>query len=360
MQLTTTPKEDGFRFPAEFDLVCQVWLAWPERTDNWRDGARPAQQTFARVANAIAEVTRVYVAVSARQFDRARHLLHPSVRLVEMPYNDAWMRDIGPTVLVNGRGARRGISWQFNAWGGEFNGLYDNWQFDDQVAANVCDIVGIDYYQAPFVLEGGSIHTDGQGTLYTTEECLLSPGRNPDLSKPELESQLETYLGIEKVIWLPQGLYNDETDGHVDNLMHVIAPGKVVLSWTDDPSDPQFELSREAERVLSSERDAKGRQIEIIKLPIPGPLYYSDVESGGIDNSDGMNRSAGERLSASYANFLMVNGHVFLPLLDEATDADAMAILQRALPDYQIIGIPTREVLLGGGNIHCITQQIPA
>lgn len=163
-----------------------------------------------------------------------------------------------------------------------------------------------------------------------------------------------------KIIWLPNGLFNDETDGHVDNLMHVIAPGKVVLSWTDDSSDPQYALSRQAEQVLKSQHDAKGREIEIVRLPLPGPLHYSEREANGIDASSGMSRQAGERLSASYANFLIVNGHVFLPMLDEDTDAIAIDILQNAMPEYQIIAIPSREVLLGGGNIHCITQQIPA
>ncbi|CAM2928762.1 agmatine deiminase [Vibrio rarus] len=360
MLLSTTPLQDGFYFPAEFQPVAEVWLAWPERQDNWRDNALPAQQTFAHVANAICKVTKVCVAVSAKQRDHARRLLQPQIHLVDIPYNDAWMRDIGPTVLVNEAGERRGINWQFNAWGGEYNGLYDNWQQDDLVAKSVCDVVGIDHYNAPLVLEGGSIHTDGEGTLYTTKECLLSPGRNPQLNQQQIEATLKHYLNIEKIIWLPKGLFADETDGHVDNLMHVIAPAKVVLSWTDDRDDPQYALSRQAEKVLSTQVDAQGREIKVIRLPLPGPLYYSESEANGIEQSVAMTREAGARLSASYANFLMVNNHLFLPLLDEATDAQAIKVLQQALPDYQVVGIATREVLLGGGNIHCITQQIPA
>ena len=180
------------------------------------------------------------------------------------------------------------------------------------------------------------------------------------MSQQQIEARLKEYLGIDKVIWLPKGLFNDETDGHVDNLMHVIAPGKVVLSWTDDPSDPQFELSRQAEYALKSQTDAQGRSIEVIRLPLPGPLHYSEAEANGVDKSDGMVRDAGERLSASYANFLIVNEYVFLPLLDDTTDSQAIEILQQAMPEHQVIGIPSREVLLGGGNIHCITQQIPA
>ncbi|MFA0439011.1 agmatine deiminase [Vibrio sp. 10N.286.49.C2] len=360
MRLTTTPKQDGFSFPAEFEPVREVWLAWPERKDNWRNDAKPAQQTFANVANAIADVVQVTVAVTSTQYERARTQLHSSIKLVEMAYNDSWMRDIGPTVVVNARGERRGISWKFNAWGGEYNGLYDDWSADDQVAESVCEVAGMDYYQAPIVLEGGSIHTDGEGTLYTTEECLLSPGRNPELQQTDIEKTLCEYLGVEKIVWLPKGLYNDETDGHVDNLIHVIGPAKVILSWTDDPFDPQFKLSREAYTALRSQKDAKGRDIEVIKIPVPGPLYYTQEEAEGIDSSDGMVRQEGERLSASYANFLMVNEHVFLPFLDEQFDSIAIEILKKALPNFHIVGIPTREVLLGGGNIHCITQQIPA
>ncbi|USD63302.1 agmatine deiminase [Vibrio sp. SCSIO 43140] len=360
MKLTTTPRQDGFVFPAEFEPIREVWLAWPERRDNWRNKAKPAQQTFAAVANAISEVVTVSIAVSSAQYETARAMLNSSVKLVEMSFNDSWMRDIGPTVVVNSAGERRGVSWQFNAWGGAYNGLYEDWSDDDKVAAAVCDVMGIDHYRAPFVLEGGAIHTDGEGTLYTTEECLLSPGRNPSLSKSQIEAQLREYLGIDKVVWLPKGLFNDETDGHVDNLIHVVAPAKVVLSWTDDPFDPQYSLSREAFAALASQTDAKGRSIEVIKVPLPGPLFYSHEEANGIESSDGMNRQEGERLSASYANFLMVNGHIFLPLLDSDFDDIAKEILAKALPDYQIVGIPTREVLLGGGNIHCITQQIPA
>lgn len=360
MELASTPAQDGFYFPAEFARQEQVWLAWPERTDNWRNDAKPAQRAFADVANAIVKTVPVCVVVSKWQAEYARQLLDDAISLEIMPYNDAWMRDIGPTILVNDQGERRGVSWQFNAWGGDYNGLYDYWEDDDQVAAAVCAKLGLDHYRAPFVLEGGAIHTDGQGTLYTTEECLLSPGRNPSMSKADIEQQLAEYLCIQKVIWLPNGLFNDETDGHVDNLLHVIAPGKVALTWTDNVRDPQYTLSREALRVLVNSTDARGRRIEVVKLPLPGPLYLSKEEAEGVIQSEGMNRTEGERLSGSYANFLMINHTVFMPLLDPITDRLAMQSLQDALPDYQIVGIPAREILLGGGNIHCITQQIPS
>ncbi len=278
MKLNSTPKQDGFSFPAEFDPVSDVWMAWPERPDNWRDNAIPAQNNFAKIANEIARVANVYIAVSAAQYQNARSSLDQRIKVVEMDYNDSWMRDIGPTVLTDQLGNKRGVSWQFNAWGGEFNGLYQDWQHDDLVAPSVCSALDIDYYQAPFVLEGGAIHTDGEGTLYTTKECLLSPGRNPHLSMEQIEFYLQEYLGIQKVIWLTHGLYNDETDGHIDNLIHVIGPGKVVLSWTEDPQDPQYHRSRQTLSELNGQTDAKGRDIEVIKLPLPDPLYYQQEE----------------------------------------------------------------------------------
>ncbi|EKO3540878.1 agmatine deiminase [Vibrio fluvialis] len=360
MELTGTPKQNGFYFPAEFAPQEQVWMAWPFRPDNWRDNGEHAQRAFADVATAISRKAKVTVAVIADYLEAARAMLPEPISVVEMAYNDAWMRDIGPTMVVNSDGERRGISWQFNAWGGEYNGLYAHWHEDDQVAGQICNRLNVDHYQAPFVLEGGAIHTDGEGTLYTTEECLLSPGRNPHLSREAIEAQLAQYLGIRKVIWLPRGLFNDETDGHVDNLMHVIAPGEVVLSWCDDASDPQYAISRQAYDVLKRETDAQGRRIVVHKLPIPGPLYLDEHEAVGIAASQGMKRAAGERLGGSYANFLMCNQSIFLPLLDDTMDSKAIAVLQTALPDYEIIGVATREILLGGGNIHCITQQIPA
>lgn len=360
MELSGTPKQDGFYFPAEYHPQQQVWMAWPERPDNWRLAGKPAQKTFVTIAETLSQCAEVTVVASAAQYLNARYSLPASVRVVEMSYNDAWMRDIGPTAVLNSKGEMRTVSWQFNAWGGLDGGLYFPWDKDDQVAAKVSELLGVDHYQAPFVLEGGAIHTDGEGTLYTTEECLLHPNRNSQLSRDQLENYLAEYLGIEKVIWIPKGLYNDETNGHVDNLLHVIAPAEVVLTWTDDVNDPQYTISREAYELLMQSSDAKGRSIKVHKLPMPGPLYLTNEEAAGIEASQGMKRQAGERLGASYCNFLMLNNTVVFPLLDPRTDDLAKDRLQKALPDWRIIGIPTREVLLGGGNIHCITQQIPA
>ncbi len=353
------PREDGFRMPGENEAQQAVYMAWPERPDNWRLGAKPAQAEFVAVAEAIAEVTPVTMFVSASQYADARQNLPSHIELVEISTNDSWMRDTGPSFVVNDSGDIRGIDWQFNAWGGLVNGLYSPWDRDDLVAHEVLKYRSEDRYRTSFVLEGGSIHVDGEGTLYTTEECLLDPGRNPDLNKAEIEGLLSDYLNLTKVIWLKRGLYNDETNGHIDNILHVVRPGEVLLSWCDDVNDPMYEICREALATLEMERDARGREIVVHKLPIPGPLYMTAEEAAGIDPSDGMVREAGERLGGSYANFLITNGRIIFPLLDAARDSEAQAILSEVFPGYEVVGVSTREILLGGGNIHCITQHVP-
>ena len=184
-------------------------MLWPERCDNWRDGAKPAQEAFATVATAISMGEPVSVGVSAAQFQNARARLPPSIRVLEISANDAWVRDTGPTFLVDARGRRRAVDWPFNAWGGLKGGLYFPWDRDDEVARKICEIESADRYRAPLVMEGGSVHVDGQGTCLTTEECLLNPNRNPHLSKQEIEAELRRYLGVTCIIWLGRGVYKD-------------------------------------------------------------------------------------------------------------------------------------------------------
>ena len=347
--------------PAEFEQHAGTWMLWPERTDNWRDGAKPAQLAFTEVARAIAQFEPVSVGVSPRQFDNARGMLPPQVRVVEISSNDSWMRDCGATFLVNDRGTVRGVNWRFNAWGGLGDGLYFPWNLDDLVAVKMLEIERLDRYDAPVVLEGGSIHVDGDGTLFTTEECLLNPNRNPDLSRSQIESLLGEYLGIHKVIWLGQGFVNDETDGHVDNLLAPIRPGVVALAWTDDTGDPQHAISRDAFERLSKTPDARGRALEVVRVHIPAPILISEAESGGVDRVHGtLPRNVGDRMAASYINFYMCNGGAVVPMFDDPRDAEAQETLARLMPARRIVGVAAREILLGGGNIHCITQQQPA
>ena len=359
--LASDPRRDGYRMPGEFERHSGCWMLWPERPDNWRLGAKPAQAAFAAVATAIAGSEPVSVGASAAQFANARRMLPASVRVVELSSNDAWMRDVGPTFVVDARGGVRGVDWKFNAWGGLKGGIYFPWDLDDAVAHKVLEVEGRDRYRAPFVLEGGAIHVDGQGTVVTTEECLLNPNRNPHLTRAEIEALLARYLGIETVVWLGRGVHLDETDGHVDNLCAYVRPGEVVLTWTDDRSDPQYEISRDAFERLMQARDARGRRFKVHKLTQPGPLRMTREEAGGVDVVEGSQpRTAGARLAGSYVNFYVGNRRVVVPLLDPKRDGAALRKLRELFPRREVVGVPGREILLGGGNIHCITQQVPA
>ena len=359
--LTSTPAADGYRMPGEFEPHSGCWMAWPERPDNWRLRAKPAQHAYAAVAEAINASEPVTVAVSDAQFEHCRSLLPPSIRVVEVATDDAWIRDTGPTFLLDEHGGRRGVDWHFNAWGGLNGGLYFPWDHDERVARKVLEVEGVDRYRAPIVLEGGSIHVDGEGTVMSTEECLLNPNRNPELSRKEIERTLLEYLGATQMIWLGQGVYNDETDGHVDNLACFARPGVVLLTYCEDESDPQHPISRDAQRRLQAATDARGRPIEVVRLPSPGPVTITAEEADGVDAIAGtLPRRAGDRLAASYANFYIATKRIVYPLLDEHCDEKAAEVLRGCFPEREIVGVPAREILLGGGNIHCITQQVPA
>lgn len=336
-------------------------MLWPERPDNWREAARPAQRALARLAATIVRFEPVTVGVSADQFDRARARLPGAVRVVEMSHDDCWMRDVGPTFVVNARGERRGVDWRFNAWGGRRGGLYFPWEEDERVARKVLEIECCDRYAAPFVNEGGAIHVDGEGTVLVTEQCMLDPFRNERMRRSRVESLLSAYLGAKKVVWLGEGVVNDETRGHIDNLACFVRPGVVALTWTDDRRDPQHAVSSDALARLLDERDARDRRFEVVKLPMPGPLEMTAREARGVAARKSTKpRRAGERLAASYVNFYPANGAIVMPLLDRRTDRTAATRLKRLFPGRRIVGVPARELLLGGGNIHCLTQQVPA
>lgn len=358
--LSTTPKKDGFRMPGEFEEHDGCFMIWPERPDNWRLGAKPAQKTFAKVAKAISEFENMTVLASPEQYSNARNMLDSDIRVVEMVNNDSWVRDCGPTFVTNGE-VVRGVDWEFNAWGGLIDGLYFPWDKDDQIAEKVCELERKDRYRTNgFVLEGGSIHVDGEGTCIVTAECLLSQGRNPELSKLSIEGNLKEYLNLEKVIWIDNGIYNDETNGHVDNICCFVKPGEVLLAWTDDKDDPQYEISKSAYDILTNSVDAKGRKLKVHKMYTPSPILITKEESDGVDAVDGtLPREEGDRLAASYVNFYIANGGIVFPMFNDPNDEKARKLLEELFEGRKVVGIYAREILLGGGNIHCITQQLP-
>ncbi len=248
--LIGTAAADGFFMPAEWSTHAATWMIWPERLDNWREHGRPAQRAFVEIAGIISSFEPLCMLVSPAQLPHAKRMLPAAVTLVPQQSDDAWCRDTGPTFLTNETGTVRAVQWRFNAWGG----LYSPWNNDQQVAPAICQSAGVDYYRAPLILEGGSVHVDGEGTVLVTEQCLLNPNRNPQLSRADIESQLRSFLGVTKVLWLGAGVVNDETDGHIDNLACFIRPGVVALAGCDDPMDPQFAVARDAEQRLCGTR----------------------------------------------------------------------------------------------------------
>lgn len=415
-----TPAADGFFMPGEFEPHAGCIMIWPERPGSWIYGAKAARRAFADVVAAIAESEKVYVAAGKSSLASAIAVLFDgqsrpgkragtfcwdetadghetaaawrrNVEIFIAETDDAWARDIAPTFVVKlsqrkedaptenrrlcgkntaqpGNSARwvRAVNWEFNAWGGAVDGLYASWEKDNAFAKYFCGKYGYEVYDAaPFVLEGGSIHSDGEGTVLVTESCLLSAGRNPSLTKEQIEEHLKQYLGAKKVLWLPRGIYQDETNEHVDNVCAFLRPGEVVLAWTDKRDDPQYPLSAACMEYLARETDAKGRKLTVRKLPIPDiPVCITEEEFRGYAFEEGEDeREAGERLAASYVNFYFSNGAVVMPVFggdNEESDRRAVMLMEQWNPGRKVIPVAARDILVGGGNIHCITQQIPA
>lgn len=356
----TTPAADGFRMPAEFERHWGCWMLWPERPDVWRAGGKPAQSAFAMVAQAIAETEHVTVGVSRSQFDNARARLDSRIRLIEVSYDDAWARDNGPTFIVNEKGEVRGVDWTFNAWGGLERGLYFPWDQDDKLARKIMEIERIDGYRSDLICEGGALLVDGVGTIVVTEPTILGTGKNAQMSRPEAAAVLNDYLGGHKVIWLPRGAPLDETGGHVDVVCMFAEPGHVLLSWPEDGSSEQARVAQEIFEVLRSEPDARGKEIAITKVPEPDPSTITAEEADSIDRKPGsFPRRAGDPVHQSYLNAYIANEAIILPVFDHPLDDVASKIFRKAFPGRAIKPVYSREIAMGGGNIHCITQQVP-
>lgn len=357
----TTPKQDGYRMPGEFEEQECIWMLWPWRNDNWRLGAKPAQVAYCNVAKAIAEFEPVKMCVPPAQYENAIARLGgtDNISIIEMTNDDSWIRDTGATFLINDKGGLRAVDWDFNAYGGLVDGLYFPWDQDAMIARKMCEIAGADSYRPGIVLEGGSIHTDGEGTVLTTEMCLLHESRNPDKSKDELEQILKDYLNADKVIWVKDGIDPYETNGHIDDVACFVAPGEVVCIYTDDENHPFYQQAQDAYKFLCEQTDAKGRKLKVHKLCMTKePCYLKDADT--IDYSEGaIPREEGEISIASYLNYLIVNGAIILPQYGDENDALAVKQMQEIYPDRKIVGVQTTEVAYGGGNIHCITQQQP-
>ncbi len=359
----TTTSADGFYFPFEGDEHKATFILMPSRLDTWRRKAKPAQENFIEVIKAIAKHEPVIVGInqnlSKTLMDRLNSL--ENVSTMKLRYNDAWARDNMPLFVTDGKTLRT-VDFRFNAWGGKVDGLYSDYQDDDNLGALVSKKLKLlSYYLPSFILEGGSIAIDGEGTLITTEACLLSKGRNPYYQKEEIEEILRDYLAVEKIVWVPHGIYQDETNEHVDNMISFIKPGEVVMAWTDDKKDPQYKFCQQTYKALAEASDAKGRKFIIHKLPLPKPLYLSSDEANELKINETTldKREGGRRLAASYVNYYQGKDFVIMPAFGVKEDEKAYQIMKELYPNKEIHQINTYEILLGGGNIHCITMQLP-
>ena len=358
--IESTPRADGFRMPGEFEPHAQTWMLWPQRPGTWRLGGEPAQHAWVEVATAISRFEPVTMGVNHDQYENARTMLPPHVRVIELSNNDAWIRDCGPTFVVNDEGDVRLVDWIFNAWGGQYDGLYFPWDKDQAIPAKVAEVERVDRYRAPLVLEGGSIHVDGEGTVLTTEECLLSPGRNPDLTREQIERHLREYLNVEAVIWLARGIDPEETNGHVDDVACFVRPGVVLAGVTEDRDDWRYGLLQDNLERLLAAIDAKGRRLEVHTTPMPAVMEITEEEASGIETvGESSPRLPGDKTAASYLNFLICNGGIVMPRFNDPNDVVAKAKLEELFPDREVVTVSGREIVLGGGNVHCITQQQP-
>ncbi|MFD5121893.1 agmatine/peptidylarginine deiminase [Streptomyces sp. NPDC058385] len=329
-----------FRMPAEWTEHERCLMAWPTRPDLWGDVLETVKGEYAEVARAIAGFEPVTMVAPPGHGAEARERCGDDIEVIELPMDDSWFRDSAPLFVLDADGRRAGVDFRFNAWGGKHH-PYDA---DDRISALLLERLGVPADRSEMILEGGAITVDGEGTLITTEQCLLHPNRNPGLTRAEIEAELKTRLGVTKVIWLPYGgLLDTETDGHVDGVCAFVAPGKVVVQLPDDPEHPDYARMRANRAVLEATPDAAGRTLEIVDLP---QSAFVEVE--------------GQPVEVGYLNFYVANGGVVVPVAGLPQDAQALEVIAEACPGRKVVGVNARVIAHGGGGVHCITQQVPA
>jgi agmatine deiminase len=343
--------------PAEWEPHAATWIAWPHNRRDWPGKFAPVPWAYAEIVRHLhaGEIVRILVNDAAGQ-RRARRVLARAgvdlgrVEFFAIPTDRVWTRDYGPMFVVSDGGELGINSWRFNGWA-----KYEDWRRDDKVPARVAQRLRIRRYRAPtrngsrntpvVVLEGGSIDVNGAGCLLTTEECLLSPvqERNPGMTRADYEQVFARYLGIAKTLWLGRGIAGDDTHGHVDDLARFVGPRTVVVMEEDDPRDANYAPLQENLERLRSMTDQDGRPLEVVPMPMPGPVLFD-----------------GQRLPASYANFYIANGRVLVPTFNDANDRKALGILADLFPGRTVVGIHAVDLVWGLGTLHCLTQQEPA
>src|SRR5690349_11146365 len=350
-QQQKTPAELGFYMPAEWHPHAGTWLTWPTDPETWPDRVDRVEEIYLEIIAALAPHETVNLLVDDAEAEQAvrsrcQFPAAPNVRFHQIPTVDSWIRDYGPNFLIS-RDQNKGAfnDWIFNAWGNKYEAL----KRDDQIPGLLEPFLQQHRFEPGIVLEGGAIDVNGNGCVLTTEQCLLNPNRNPQLSRAEIEDYLKNYLGVVKVLWLAEGIVGDDTDGHIDDIARFVRPNTVVCTVEDDPDDANYEILQDNLQRLKSMRDANDRSFEIVTLPMPGIVGGESTATRDLD-----------RLPASYANFLIANNVVLLPVFGHANDAEATETLQRVFRDRRVVPINCEPLVWGMGTIHCLSQQQPA
>jgi agmatine deiminase len=337
-----TPRSLGYSMPAEWNAHAATWLAWPHKEASWPGKFEPIPGIYAELVKALAPFEHVNIlAGEPLVMQQAQALLGdvPNVTFWDIPTNDAWIRDHGPTFLLGPPDQPPAlIDWGYNAWGGK----YPPFDLDDAVPQHIGHRQGRRIFEPGIILEGGAIEVNGHGTLLTTEQCLLNSNRNPQLSQADVERYLCEYLNVTNILWLGRGIDGDDTDGHIDELARFVNPKTVVAPLEDDEQDPNHEPLRENFDRLKSMRDQDDRPLEVVPLPMPRAMFHE-----------------GQRLPASYCNFYIANGVVIAPQFDDPADAPALDLLRSLFSGREVIELPARDLVWGLGAFHCITQQEP-
>jgi len=342
-----TPKELGYKFPAEFALHSATWLSWPHKEESWPG---KIDTIFPNYSKFIKEVTKgekvcINVADEAMKAFAIGHLQIAEVDLSKVefffhPTNDAWCRDHGPAFLINPDAAQKKVivDWGFNAWGGK----YPPFELDDVIPTLIGKQFNIPVYHPGIIMEGGSVEFNGKGTLLTSRSCLLNPNRNPYLNQSQIEEYLSNYYGVEQILWIDEGIVGDDTDGHVDDTVRFVNEDTVVTVIEENATDENYKLLQHNLKQLQQMRLINGKQLNIIELPMPDKLVYQ-----------------GQRLPCSYANFYIANKSVIVPIFHSKNDDKALQIIQRCFPSREVVGIDSTDIIWGLGSFHCLSQQEP-
>jgi agmatine deiminase len=345
-----TPAELGFRMPAEWYRHTATWLTWPKDPLTWPDRVPQVEAIYLQMMAALAPHETVNLLVDDEQAEaavrsRCNFPGAQNIRFHQIETVDSWIRDYGPNFLVNTAGELAYNDWIFNAWGNK----YEELKRDDSIPKKLETVLQVKRFEPDIVMEGGSIEVNGEGCVLTTEQCLLNPNRNPQLTREEIEQYLRNYFGVEKVLWLGEGIVGDDTDGHIDDIARFFTPNAIVCTVEEDPEDANYELLQDNFRRLQKMTDAKGTPFEIVTLPMPGVVGGKSTDTRNLD-----------RLPASYANFYIANSVVLAPVFGHANDPRAVEILQKLFSDRRVVPINCEPLVWGMGTIHCVSQQQPA